>query len=202
MYLKHHQKIKYFPGLISIILLPIFCVLYLKDDYDSKKQGGIILYTWDVDFLFDETIAILNSRKFKKMVFTGDLDSDELKLTKAQNDIKNIILNYDTLNGIQFHFDDDSQYKTYIKLLEILKDENATYYIPYKNNIWFTNPTIPKSAYNAIDCSFNPQSNEKNDKVNQKGSVQLFIKKYYYLVLIYMLLFYFGIRNVSNLLNK
>lgn len=200
--MKHHQKIKYFPGLISIILLPFFCILYLKYGYDSKKQSAISLTTWDGEFFYDETIAILSSRKFKKVVFTGNLDSDKLKLTIVQNEIKNLISNYDTLNGIQFHFENNSQYKTYIKLLEILKDENATYYIPYKNNIWFTNPTIPKSNYNAINCSFNPKAIDEFEQISTFDLLKSFIEKYFYLVLIYMLLFYFGIRNVFNLFKK
>lgn len=197
--MKHHQKIKYFPGLISIILLPIFCVLYLKFDYDSKKLSAISLTTWDGEFFYDETIAILNSRKFKKVVFTGDLDSDKLKLTIAQNDIKNLILNYDTLNGIQFHFENNSQYKTYIKLLEILKEENATYYIPYKNNIWLTNPIIPKNASNFVNCSFNPKAIDDYEQISKYDLFKTFIKKHTYICLIYILLFYFGIRNVFNL---
>ena len=136
------------------------------------------------------------------MIFTGDLDSDRLKLHKAQKDIERLVSTYDTLNGIQFHFDNESQYKTYIKLLEILKDENATYYIPYKNNIWFTNPTIPKSTYNAINCSFNPKAIDEFEQINKYDLLKSFIEKYFYLVLIYMLLFYFGIRNVFNLFKK
>ena len=185
-YLSRYKKIKYYPGLISIIILPIICVFFLKVNYDSKRQTAISLTTWSEDFLYDETMYILNNRKFKKVVFTGDLYSDEMKLKTSQKEI-------------QFNFEANSHYKTYVHLLEILQLENATYYIPYKNNIWFTNPTIPKSAYNSLNCGFNPKPINEFEQINEYVLIKYFIEKYYYLGLIYLFLCFLGIRSSIKL---
>jgi len=197
--LSSYKKIKYYPGLISIIVLPIFCVLFLKNNYDSKRQTAISLTTWSEDFFYDETMYILNNRKFKKVVFTGDLYLDEMKLKTSQKEIQSLISNYDTLNGIQFNFEANSHYKTYVNLLEILQLENARYYISYKNNIWFTNPTIPKNAFNSVNCGFNPKPIDEYEQINTYELIKSFIEKYYYLGLIYFFLCYLGIRSSIKL---
>ena len=198
---KHNKKIYYSAGLISIILLPIFCLIYLKSIDAFTNYGSIELYTWDgkEDSILTKGLSeFLNSKKYTIVTLTGNINSDEAKLNIAQKNIQNLISSKDTINGIRFHFNQKSQYWAFIKVLDILQVENAKFYVPYKNDIWFANPREPKKKIKNFVCGLTYTTiniDESESKIESQKIIEL-VKKYYLPIIVYILMMFFTFRRI------
>ena len=200
---KHNKKIYYSAGLISIILLPIFCLIYLKSIDAFTQYGSIDLYTWDgkEDSIITKGLSkFLNSKKYTIVTLTGNINSDERKLNIAQKNIQKLISSKDTINGIRFHFDQKSQYWAFVKVLDILQVENAKFYVPYKNDIWFANPREPKKKIRTFVCGTR-SSTIYIDKTESKIKWQeifIVLKKYYLPIITYILMIFFTFKRIMH----
>jgi hypothetical protein len=200
---KHNKKIYYSAGLISIILLPIFCLIYLKSIDAFTQYGSIDLYTWDgkEDSIITKGLSkFLNSKKYTIVTLTGNINSDETKLNIAQKNIQKLISSKDTINGIRFHFDQKSQYWAFVKVLDILQVENAKFYVPYKNDIWFANPREPKKKIRRFVCGTR-SSTIYIDKTESKIKWQeifIVLKKYYLPIITYILMIFFTFKRIMH----
>lgn len=204
---KHNRKIYYSTGLISIILLPILCILYLKNNDAITHYGVISFQTWDGKENPSNgnkgITQFLNSRKFTTVMVTGDNDADKAKLDRVQKSIRGLVLSKDTINGIKFHFGQKSEYWTYVRVLDILAIEKAKVYIPYKNVIWVVNPRIPKPNKNLkhvkhFICGYKP--NDINEEETQIKWIKIkeFVEKYYLPVIAYLLMVFFTIKKLMQ----
>lgn len=129
-------------------MLPVLCILYLKSIDAFTHYNVIPLHVWNGKEFKEETTKFLNSKKFTVVNLTGNLDSDITKLKIAQKSVKQIISTKDSVKGIKFHFEKEAQYWSYVRVLDILQIENAKTFLPYKNDIYFANPRMPKSDKN------------------------------------------------------
>jgi hypothetical protein len=215
--MRKHKKIYYSAGLISIIMLPVLCIIYLKSIDAFTRYGSMDLYVWNGEDFKEEITIFLNSKKFKVVNLTGDSVSDKAKLNIAQKSVKQIILTKDSIKGMKFHFDKKAQYWSYIKVLDILRIANATNYILYKNDIWFANPRIPKpdknlKKYKEIKpfiCISGRLQNEYLERVQneylEKNKYKIiyqkvieFSKKYYLPIIAYVFMIFFTLRKIVN----
>ena len=102
---KHNKKIYYSAGLTSILMLPLLCVIYLKNNDAFINYGSIKLDVWNGKDFEPEITQFLNSKKFTVVNLTGNLNSDKAKLNDAEKKIKRLIISKDSINGIKFHFE-------------------------------------------------------------------------------------------------
>jgi adenine specific DNA methylase Mod len=204
---KHNRKIYYSAGLISIILLPALCVLHLKNN-DAFIHYGVISYSvWDgkENEIGTEGIReFLNSKKYKIVNLTGDNNSNKIKLDNAADKIKRMIVSKDSINGIKFHFSQKSQYWTYVRVLDILAIEKAKFYIPYKNDIWFTNPREPKPKKNLkhianFTCGFSPIYSDQNESLEKWEIIEEICEKYYLPIIVYLMMVFFTVKKIYKL---
>lgn len=204
---KHDKKVYYSAGLISIILLPILCLLYLKS-IDAFTQYGVInLQMWNEkeDNIGTKGITkfFLNSKKYTIVSLSGDNKLDDIKLNIAQKNIRKLIFNNDTINGIKFHFEKKSEYWTFIRVLDILCEEKAEFYVPYKNDIWFTNPKPKKTNKNLkniklMHCGYVPCHLIENKSIKWI-EIKEIVEKYYLLIIAYFSMVVFTIKRVYQL---
>jgi uncharacterized protein YktA (UPF0223 family) len=197
---KHNKKFYYSAGLISIILLPICCILYLKSIDAFTHYGSIDLYAWNGKDFKKETIQFLNSKKFKIINLTGDSVSDKKKLNIAQKEIKKIISTKDSIRGIKFHFEKKSEYWSYVRVIEILEIENAKVYLPYKNDIWFANPREPKKKIKTFVCGTRYSTiyiDKTESKIKWQEIIEV-LKKYYLPIIAYILMVFFTFKRIIN----
>jgi hypothetical protein len=108
--MRKHKKIYYSPGLISIIMLPVLCIIYLNNINALTHYGAIDLFLWNGKDFKEETTKFLNSKTFTVVNITGNLESDISKLKIAQKNVKKIISTKDSIKGIKFHFEKKAQY--------------------------------------------------------------------------------------------
>ncbi|OAZ04127.1 hypothetical protein [Flavobacterium succinicans] len=201
---KHNKKIYYSAGLISIILLPVFCLIYLKSIDAFTNYGSIDLYRWNGKDFKKETTQFLNSKKFKIVNLTGNIDSDRAKLNIAQKDIKKIISTKDSIKGIKFHFEKKSEYWSFIRVIEILQIEKAKVYLPYKNDIWFANPRTPKPNKNSKQIKSFVCGTQYTIYVDETESnikwqeIIVVLKKYYLPIIAYILMIFFTFKRIMH----
>jgi hypothetical protein len=212
---KQRKKLYYSAGLISIILLPIFCLIYLNNINAFKKFGSIDISLPDKEFRKDNVNLkrYLNSKKYFIINLTGDNKTDELKLKNANILIKKIILSKDSIQGVKFNFGKKSEYWTFIKILDILVINNAQLYDLQDNELWFTNPPklkngIKKSSEtekninsktNYVNCG-TQYVNLKSQEVNEIENIGIneFIKNYYLSIIAYLLMIYFTFKRYKQ----
>jgi hypothetical protein len=204
--MRKHKKIYYSAGLISIIMLPVLCIIYLKSIDAFTHYGSINLYVWNGKDFKEETTKFLNSKKFSVVNLTGNLDSDLAKLNIAQKSVKQIISTKDSVKGIKFHFEKEAEYWSYIRVLDILQIENAKVYLPYKNDIWFANPReikqkskVNKTKIKSFICVSGRLQNEYIEenisKISYRKVIE-FSKKYYLPIIAYILMVFFTLRRI------
>lgn len=205
---QHTKKIYYSAGLISIILLPIMCILHLRSIDAFTHYGVMNFQMWDGK---EENIGtkgiteILNSKKYKIVNLTGDNNSDNTKLNIAEKNVRKLILSKDTISGIKFHFGEKSEYWTFIRVLDILTVEKAMFYVPYKNDIWFTNPNPkPKKINKNLEpiklmyCGYKPNYIDESESIKW-SEIKEIVKKYYWLVIAYLVMLFFTIKRIYKL---
>ena len=66
-------------------------------------------------------IEFLNSKKYTTVNLNGDSDIDLKKIDEAAIEIKKITLSKDSISGVKFHFGEQSEYGTFIKVLDVLE---------------------------------------------------------------------------------
>ena len=181
-------------------MLPILCVIYLKNNDAFTNYGSIKLYTWNGKDFEPEITQFLNSKKFTVDNLTGNTNSDKVKLNDAEQKIKKLIISKDSINGIKFHFEKKSEYWTFVKVLDILESEKAKFYVPYKNDIWFTNPRQPKKEIKTFVCGtpyFSIIIDERDSKIEYQKIIEL-AKTYYLSIIAYFLMLFFTFRRIVN----
>lgn len=76
-------------------------------------------------------------RNYHEIHFTGNSDTDTIKLEYARIRIREIIQQADSINGIHFTFGDSTSINIFIHTLDILYQERAQRYIIDKGDVWF-----------------------------------------------------------------
>ncbi|MEA9412692.1 hypothetical protein [Flavobacterium sp. PL02] len=197
---KRNSKIYYSAGLISIMLLPILCILYLKKNDAFTSYNSIKLEPWNEENYKEEIVPIINSKKFTAVNLTGNSTSDKAKLNAAEKRIKELIATKDSINGIKFHFEDKSEYWSFIKVLEILETQNAKFYVPYKNDIWFAYSRGEKKKTIFRVCGDFRRIipiDEKNFKIEWQEIIEI-TKKFYLPIIAYILMLFFTFKRIRN----
>jgi hypothetical protein len=193
------KKINYYSaGLISILLLPLLSILYLKNNDAFTEYGAIKLAVWNGENFEPEITHFLNSKKFTVVNLTGSLYSDKAKLKIAQKKIKELILSKDSINGIKYHFEKKSEYWAFIKVLDILESEKATFYLPYKNDIWFANTRESKKKIKSFICGTIYHTIYIDQRESIKGFEKIieFAQKFYLSIIAYCLMLFFTCRRI------
>jgi len=118
----------YFPGLISLVFLPVLIVgsfLYhqyfdkmtvLQIDWVTNKSIGC--YFGNCDSVFD----ISKFRKFKSAALTGDLTNDESVFTYLQKKVNDLRLFNDTTLAYSVAFSQKTKYEDMVRVIDISKN--------------------------------------------------------------------------------
>ena len=132
----------YFPGLISLIFLPLICVIYLWNDGKFQKIGVMNVVIFNTDDLQQipktESFNIEKIRKYQIINFTGNPDSDVNKEIKISNLIQQLSRKRDFSNGICISFGKHAKYKDFINVLDAGYHSSDTDIItlPYNDKIF------------------------------------------------------------------
>lgn len=135
-----HRKLFYVPGMISLVLLPVFFIYYFHVNKSFEKESCISIGMSNertaTEFEVKNDISL--ARDYKNFAFNGNLEKEKLNFEKftlalrEQNKIK------DTIHGIKIHLA-KAKYEVFIRVLDILVQEKTNTYAIFGNTIWVLN---------------------------------------------------------------
>jgi len=141
---KPHKKLYYTSGMISLLLLPILCVLYLQ-----KTKVFEHLYVIEINTLTPELIKnwreqgrnfdIHPKRNFINICLTGNDKEDRTKLDFVQLQLRDLVNSKDTISGVHIILGSESKYWAFIEIINISMKEKAKRFAYIGNDFWFYN---------------------------------------------------------------
>jgi len=115
----------YFPGLISLVCLPILCVCYFESYNVFQRYYAMRIVSADRASL--DRLAELSTRnfhvdrfrKYQDITFNGNGATDQIQLNKVGSIIKRLIVTNDTVNGLRVSFGNHARYAEFISVLDV-----------------------------------------------------------------------------------
>ncbi|WP_295713366.1 hypothetical protein [Mucilaginibacter sp.] len=203
------KPIIYPPGMISLFLLPMFCLLYLKQHKAFEGQSWMNVAMWSADFdkMLPEKYQhkFPASRNYLDINLDGNDVNDKIRLDFARLEVRRILATGDTIKGVDFHFGKTARYWTFINSLDILGTENAQMYGPYKDDIyfWYKKPQIyPKSKYGgflANDIMILPLTSDEVSQRLWNGRIAFLnkaLKDFWAPGIVFLMMLFFAMRKL------
>ena len=138
------KKIYYTGGLISLLVLPVFILLFLNKRDISPKQY-VLQVVWGHSGFIEQTevkanlFRTLHSKKYTDIRFDDKKTDNVVRLNFARLEIRALMAAGDSVRGIHFHLSDDTPYETLVRVIEMFTVENVRTYYANKNDIWVFN---------------------------------------------------------------
>ncbi len=134
----------YFPGLISLVLLPVMCICYLISNNTFHKYR-IMSIAWASKENINREISrpgkwwfnVETFRKYRILNLTGNAKNDAVVLDSLKILLERLTAKKDTVNGINVSFSNKIQYYELVDALDICfadKDEQLAF-APMANKI-------------------------------------------------------------------
>jgi hypothetical protein len=155
--LKRNPKIYYVPGMISLIILPLWAYFYLNPFNKIERCKEIVLCSkYDPNacgtIRFDTTFLSRpkTKRNYLTIKLTGNKPEDKIKLDFYRLRIRELLNENDSINGVHLLFLDSVKYSIFIKALDIIEEEGMVYYIVFENNLWCFYMKVEKATFDRI----------------------------------------------------
>jgi len=150
----------YFPGLISLVFLPLMCVCYFLAQGKFNKLSKIDI-AWGTDRLVNDYLKTQKKsnmsqvRRFDDFVLTGDKYHDKPYLDNLPNQINKLAVAGDTVNGIRISLTSHATYDEFVRSIDAyFQFENkAIVLLPYHDKfyVWRVGHEI-KSKHVPLPC--------------------------------------------------
>lgn len=128
---KPHKKLYYTSGLISLLLLPILCVLYLQ-----KQGASNPIFSIEYKEIFHHGNISLRSKEnkaYKTYCLSGDEVSDTKILKSVHEQMHELVTKKDAKSGVLVRFSNKSNFSSFIEILNICYKENIQRYEFYND---------------------------------------------------------------------
>ncbi|AYL94049.1 hypothetical protein [Mucilaginibacter celer] len=134
------QRIIYTPGLISLLLLPVFCMVFLHQHkaFQKLKAMDVVFFSpdWNKRLPKAYQFKFPPERSYVNVNLTGNTNSDQSLLEFARIQIRTILKTKNKSVGVQIHFGKKAQYWAFVKALDICYAEDVQSYAPYQDDIY------------------------------------------------------------------
>jgi hypothetical protein len=144
------MKQYYLPGSISLIFLPMLCLLYLQHRGVFEVKSMIKIHTAPNEAFKNKgrwvQFWVLPYLKDDEYVISGTPAQANASLEKAQSVLHQIVETRDTMHGVIFKFDAHSTYAMFVGSINICLKEKVIYWVTPERNIWaYYLPPIDRS---------------------------------------------------------
>ncbi|HLV46770.1 MAG TPA: hypothetical protein VKY32_06995 [Flavobacterium sp.] len=138
------KKLRYIPGIISIILLPILGIWYMnKHNYFQQLSAHSFtaIDFAEIERINEEYEYVTISNEFEKRIYkevTLNHDKNaEITFKYIDEFVDNVIQTKDTINGLKIHFNKNATYNEFIEVLNIFSERGAQVYTLDNNTMYF-----------------------------------------------------------------
>jgi hypothetical protein len=181
-----HRKLFYVPGMISLLLIPVLCLWFIKYNRYLNKDYSVSISLTESYMIPDtskvnEFIPIYPKRKIENYIFNGDFKSDNLQLKKVRERIKKLYKDNDSINAVKILFGKRMKYKTYVNILDGLFIDKVPSFVINSNFIYVVNfpPKHKKhnlKISNLMKCGYGSANEDYWAEQARKKALKLFIK--------------------------
>ncbi|MBD1362780.1 hypothetical protein IDJ77_03065 [Mucilaginibacter sp. ZT4R22] len=203
----------YFPGLISLVFLPLVVVYIYLHRLKTEAKWGIEI-GWNNDTSIKDAnkfktqkLNILDYKNFPVVTINGNKENNNESLHQLAIACAKIVSNQNGKNGIVAELKDNASYGDLVDVLDVgLRFKDKIDIIPYNDRVYFT--TFPRKKAGAdvketiplfIICG-NALWGERRDRIAQ--SKELFndtAKSFWPALIPFSLMVFFAIRNRRRL---
>ncbi len=176
-------------GIISLTLLPLFCIIYLFSNNVFEPIKGIEINKIPKDVLDRYfPIGVNEIRNYKEVILNGNEKEDFNNLEIGRSLTRNLLNSKDTINGIHITISDHAKFWTFISILDILKEEKAERFVWEKNNFWifYKKPLASNGFGNCVigypNLPYQEDSN-RNNLFQEQTQSSFFLLKLFWLPL-------------------
>ena len=212
--MKNRKRKYYVPGILTLILLPIICYIYLsKYGKDERVRVVVICEKYDstkLDYNFKWDTTILSrpgyKRKYSNIELTADENVNNRNLQIFENKLCELKSNYDTINGIHVIFEKGMKYKFFIKAIDVCyKCDSFPAFAIYDYNLWAIYLNKSKEKLERSRARAKEQAEENLLKINERkyrrSNIQMstsIVMKFCVLILMFLLLGYVSIKEMKE----
>jgi hypothetical protein len=132
--MRQRRHIYYLPGYISLVLFPLFCMLFLWHRGVFKEYRTIRMFWVKEESYGKHFLAARPARHFREIYLTGNDEADSKTYSEIESDLKNLTANCDTLHGMRIQLGPNTRYRALVRVLDILPDHRN--YHTSENGIW------------------------------------------------------------------
>jgi hypothetical protein len=198
--MKKHRKILYFPGMISLLILPLMCMLYFYKYQVFTEYRSMDLHYGKFNSVEFKNGKLAKSfkeykRNYDTIYITDNQTLNEIKIKEIRIKTKNLFTNNDSINGIKINFE-KSNYQNFITVFDNLAIDDIHYHWLIGNEITVIH--IPQKKYkNSIKwkhyrtCGYYAANKDYWEKLERERIFKQNIK--YYKQKWQIILAYFGI---------
>lgn len=156
--MKQKRRIYYVPGILSLICLPIVCLVYFHQ-HPLKTEDRVIeinmprkynpLHNGRNSIVFDTTVLSRpeNLRQYKEIEVKGDPQMRAGQIEAFKENVHQLIETNDTKHGVHALLSKDVTYGDFIELINICNfADTLTHYIVFEDHIWFLHKNVSHEA--------------------------------------------------------
>ena len=171
-----HKKIFYVPGMISLLFIPLFCLLHLY-----SQNSFVEYYCMDIGFPSDKDIQEIKAkygfpipRKYEEFVFNNQEKLEVNKFKTLKLSLQKLKKDNDTIKGVKIHLGKHCDYASYIRLLNILVETEMPTWVHYEDDIWVLigNRKKKQKSENHVRMNCGTQ-----DNINRENAILLEIEE-------------------------
>lgn len=170
------KKIFYVPGMISLVLIPLFCFYHFYK-VDAFKVYGSLNFSVPNKGDF-EKYKVEDLRKYKVFYFNGEKSQELQQLKELRVFAKDMIKKYDTINGAKIRFGSKTNYDTFISVINIMSEEKMPTWALFSDNLYaLANPKPKPTKKHSFVCGTNAYSIERTlqmQEENRKEELRIF----------------------------
>ncbi|WP_343695366.1 hypothetical protein [Flavobacterium sp.] len=159
---KKRKKLFYVPGMISLVLIPLFCLYHFYRVEAFKVYHSIDISLPDSN---QKKALLVIKRNYHVFVLNNTEDLEKTKLNDLQLALRKMKREHDTINGIKIHLGNEMSYEVYIKVLDFFAIEKMPIFIQNDNDFLVFMMPKPKPKKDlkrivAFKCSYEEVNRE------------------------------------------
>jgi hypothetical protein len=171
------RRIYYIPGILSLLFLPIICIVYLKHSTINTDERVIEIWmprkynpveNGRNSYVFDTAVLSRpeNIRKYREIKMTDNIEDNREKIAEFKQSVAKLVQTNDTLNGVHLTMSSITSYNEFIQLLDIcFSSTTISQFVVYEDNLWY--------LYKKFDLSMTKRYKEEklrmqNEKQKEK----------------------------------
>lgn len=170
------RKIFYVPGMISLVLIPLFCFYHFYK-VDAFKVYGSLDFSVPNKGDF-EKYKVADLRKYKVFDFNEKKSKELRKLNELKFFARDLVKRYDSVNGAVIHFGSKTDYDTFVGVINIMTEEKMPVWALFSDTMYAFAHVKPKiKRDNRFFCGTLKYSKENTLRIqekNRKKELQIF----------------------------